>query len=112
VTFRDSILADIDDVFFNADEYMEQHTIDGKKYDVIPDALTLQEHNAHWEGGSKQNYDTGIYESVKRIAVRITDYGKAPKVGKLLVYDNIDYAIVGCTDEMGLYIISLKRMRQ
>lgn len=45
--FLEEALADIDSVFFQ--EFVEQHKIDGKPFDVVPYEMTLKERKAHWE---------------------------------------------------------------
>ena len=56
--FLEEALADIDSVFFQ--EFVEQHKIDGKPFDVVPYEMTLKERKAHWEAGAKQNFDQGL----------------------------------------------------
>lgn len=51
--FLEMAMADIDDVFFQ--EFVEQHTIDGETFDVVPYETGLKERKSHWEAGAKQN---------------------------------------------------------
>ena len=108
--FLEEALADIDAVFFQ--EFVEQHKIDGKPFDVVPYEMTLKERKAHWEAGAKQNFDQGLYLSTKQFFIRKEDYGAAPKVGKLMEYDGICYTIRSCQTEHGLYMVELERVRQ
>lgn len=108
--FLEEALADIDDVFFQ--EFVEQHTIDGESFDVVPYEMTLKEHKAHWEAGAKQNFDQGLYLSVKQFFIRKEDYGAAPKIGTQMEYDGICYTIRNCQTEHGLYLVELERVRQ
>lgn len=57
--FLEMAMADIDDVFFQ--EFVEQHTIDGETFDVVPYETGLKERKSHWEAGAKQNFDQGLY---------------------------------------------------
>ena len=50
--FLEMAMADIDDVFFQ--EFVEQHTIDGETFDVVPYETGLKERKSHWEAGAKQ----------------------------------------------------------
>ena len=70
--FLEEALADIDSVFFQ--EFVEQHKIDGKPFDVVPYEMTLKERKAHWEAGAKQNFDQGLYlsQSSSSFARKIT----------------------------------------
>ena len=53
--FLEMAMADIDDVFFQ--EFVEQHTIDGETFDVVPYETGLKERKSHWEAGAEQNFD-------------------------------------------------------
>lgn len=108
--FLEAAMADIDEVFFQ--EFVEEHTIDGKTFEVVPYEVDLKERKSHWEAGAKQNFDQGLYLSQKQFFVRAADYGSAPKVGKPMEYDKISYRIKDCQTEHGLYLISLERVRQ
>ena len=99
--FLEMAMADIDDVFFQ--EFVEQHTIDGETFDVVPYETGLKERKSHWEAGAKQNFDQGLYISQKQFFIRAADYGPAPKIGKPMEYDRISYTIKSCQNEHGLY---------
>ena len=66
--FLEMAMADIDDVFFQ--EFVEQHTIDGETFDVVPYETGLKERKSHWEAGAKQNFDQGLYISQKQFFIR------------------------------------------
>lgn len=108
--FLEMAMADIDDVFFQ--EFVEQHTIDGETFDVVPYETGLKERKSHWEAGAKQNFDQGLYTSQKQFFIRAADYGPAPKIGKPMEYDRISYTIKSCQNEHGLYLVTLERVRQ
>lgn len=95
--FLEMAMADIDDVFFQ--EFVEQHTIDGETFDVVPYETGLKERKSHWEAGAKQNFDQGLYISQKQFFIRAADYGPAPKIGKPMEYDRISYTIKSCQNE-------------
>ena len=107
--FLEMAMADIDDVFFQ--EFVEQHTIDGETFDVVPYETGLKERKSHWEAGAKQNFDQGLYISQKQFFIRAADYGPAPKIGKPMEYDRISYTIKSCQNEHGLYLVTLERVR-
>ena len=108
--FLEMAMADIDDVFFQ--EFVEQHTIDGETFDVVPYETGLKERKSHWEAGAKQNFDQVLYISQKQFFIRAADYGPAPKIGKPMEYDRISYTIKSCQNEHGLYLVTLERVRQ
>lgn len=108
--FLKEALADIDEIFFQ--EFAEEHTIDGETFEVVPYEMTLKERKSHWEAGAKQNFDQGLYLSIKQFFIRVEDYGAAPKVGKPMEYDRVVYTIKNCQTEHGLYLVELERVRQ
>lgn len=108
--FLEMAMADIDEVFFR--EFVEQHTIDGETFDVVPYEVDLRERKSHWEAEAKQNFDQGLYISQKQFFIREKDYGAAPKIGKPMEYDKIVYSVKSCQTEHGLYLVTLERVRQ
>lgn len=116
-TFKDCAQADIELAFFNGSEHADWHNVDGKDALVIFEDSKLKERSAHWEGGAKQNFDTGLYEASSILYIRVEDYGKKPKIGKHLVMDagtdhKRTYTIKTCEDEAGVYRITMERVRQ
>lgn len=116
-TFKDCARLEVEKVFFNGDEHAETHLIDGKETLVILEEADLREHSSHWEAGAKQNFDTGLYTAHSILYIQVSDYGPKPKVGKHLVMDagtdhQRTYEIVKCSEEDGVYRMTLKRTRQ
>lgn len=116
-TFKDCAAADIDLAFFEANEHADRHTVDGKDVLVVVEDLDLREHNAHWEAGAKQNFDTGLYTAHTVLYIRVADYGSKPKIGKQLVLDagtksQRTYTIQLCQEEAGVYRMTMERTRQ
>lgn len=116
-TFKDCAAADVGVTFFNEREHAEWHTVDGKKALVIVEEEDLREHSAHWEAGAKQNFDTGLYTAYAILYIRAEEYGPKPKVGKPLVLDTgtdhqRTYEIRKCSDERGVYRMTMLRKRQ
>lgn len=111
-TLKEQMLADIDDVFFCLEEFEEKHKIDGKEMGIVMDENELLERSAHWEGGAKQSFDTGLYKSMRLFYVRKEDYGPRPRVGKPLDLDGVSYQVADCTEEHGVYAMTIERVRQ
>lgn len=112
LTFKEAAAQDIDDAFFLPDEFAEEHVIDGKKMQIVLDDNELIERSAHWEGGAKQSFDLGLYKSRRLFYVRAEDFGPRPKVGKLLQLDGRQVEVSECTEENGVYAITIERNRQ
>ena len=116
-SFKDFADMDIGEAFFNANEHAEKHKVDGKECLVIIEDLSLSEHEAHWEAGAKQSFDSGLYDAQVIIYIKILDYGTKPKSGKLIVLDEgtskkRTYRVTACQEESGVYRITAGRQRQ
>lgn len=117
MTFKDCAEFDVDNVFFDLDEHAEEHTIDGKPCRVILEEDDIRRHNSHWEAGSKQNFDTGLYRAYTILYIKVRDYGPKPKHGKQLVMDKEtkqqrSFSIKQCEEQAGVYRITMERVRQ
>lgn len=112
LTFKDAARADIDEVFFNLDEHADLHTFDGKEMPAIIDRNALLERKAHWEGGAKQSFDSGLYQADMMVYVKAKDYGPRPKIGKNFTLDGRRYEIYDCQAEEGVYALTVRRVRQ
>ena len=99
--------------------------MDGKEAPVLLEEVALKEHSSHWEGGTRRNMDTGLYEAHTLLYIKVADYGPKPKVGKQLVLSDppVDgkdkknsrprtYLIAHCEEEDGVYRMTLERRRQ
>jgi hypothetical protein len=116
-TFKECAIDDITSTFFEESEFAEWHKVDGKECLVVIITDDVRQHSAHWEAGAKQNFDTGLYDSYAILYIRMEDYGPKPKIGKLIVLDEgtdhkRTYAITNCEEELGVFRMTIKRIRQ
>lgn len=116
-TFKDAVKNDVHDIFFDMSEFAKEHLIDGKKALVVAEDIDLREHDSHWEGGAKQNFDTGLYTSHTVLYIKVEDYGPKPKIGKQLIMDEgtkvkRTFSILKCEEEDGIYRMTMERKRQ
>ena len=112
-TFKDCVAQDVQTVFFNLNEFAEERYIDDKG--LIP-CITqhpgVTERAAHWEGGTKQSFDQGMYKADLLLYVKQKDYGPMPQNGKLITLDKKrDYRIKSCSLKAGVYRMELERIR-
>ena len=112
LTFKDCAAADIDDVFFNTDEFADEHTINGKKLLAVLDENTLMDRSAHWEGGAKQSFDQGLYKADAKLFVKCRELGGRPKVSSPMIVDGKKYLVGNVDEEAGVYSVELVRVRQ
>lgn len=112
-TLKEQIGLDIDAVFLNILEFAEVHTIGEKEILCVLDEEGAETRSAHWEGGSKQSFDDGIYKTVATLYVKVEDYGPMPKAGGAVILDGKRiYTVSNCTKQGGMYVIGLERVRQ
>ena len=116
-TFKECAAEDIDLIFFDASEHAETRNVDGNDVVVIFEDSDLRERSAHWEAGTKQNFDTGLYLAHCVLYIKVKDYGPKPKIGKMLVMDagtdhKRTYTINKCEEEDGVYRMIMERVRQ
>lgn len=112
LTFKEAVAADIDTVFFNEMEHATLHSVDGKELWIITDENILKDRQAHWEGGAKQSFDSGLYVGDFLFFVRVKDFGARPKIGRTLILDGRRYSVLNVEEDAGVYSITLQRIRQ
>lgn len=106
LTFKDLIQRDIDEVFFNLDEFSDTHIIDGKEMAAMKDDMEHIER----EKKMKSNMD-GIFARQILLYVKASEFGALPANGRLLTLDGCKYTVVDADDEGGVYTITLEANR-
>jgi len=112
-TFKDFAAQDVDSVFFCLDEFADMHNIDGKEMPAVVETDELKDHSSHWEAGAKQNFDTGLYDTVLVLYVKAKDYGAKPKIKKKLILDKDPkmFQVLDVSEESGVYRMQIGRSR-
>ena len=112
-TFKSCVAQDVQTVFFNLNEFAEEHYIDDKGLiTCIAQHPGVTERAAHWEGGAKQSFDQGMYKADLLLYVKQEDYGPMPKNDKLITLDKKrDYRVKSCSLKAGVYRMELERVR-
>ena len=104
-TFKELVQADIFGTFLNADEFADEHSIDGRPMKVVLDGNELIERTV----ASGVKHADGVYKRRLLLYVAAEDYGPRPKLGKLLLLDGKKrYIITDVTDEDGIYSFELE----
>lgn len=105
--FKAILRNDINNTFFNVDEFCEDHTIDGKSMRVHIDDLELAKRDP---SGAKDT--DGLYKKEILILVPVEDYGARPRKGRPLLLDGKDnYTIENVDEESGVYLFTLGAYR-
>lgn len=106
MNLREIIQDDLEDVFFDMEEFAERHTVNGKEMRIIFDENELLERKKEGRAGS--HFD-GAYLATAMLYVKAEEYGPRPKVGSVLVIDEKKvYRIAAAIDEGGVYSIALE----
>ena len=104
-TFKELVQADIFGTFLNADEFADEHSIDGRPMKVVLDGNELIERTV----ASGVQHADGVYKRRLLLYVAAEDYGPRRKLGKLLLLDvKKRYIITDVTDEDGIYSFELE----
>jgi hypothetical protein len=101
MNFKDTVLNDINNVFFNAGEFAESHNIGGKVVNCIIDNDRLMER-------SKKEFD-GIYVGELLIFVKTADIEIELSQGMPLIIDKKQMYIFSLREDDGIYEIILSR---
>lgn len=104
MSFKDDILNDLDNVFFNELEFATEHEFDGKPIICVVDDDLLQE--------KKLKSATGTYSGVKTIHVSTNQLEGKPVVGSRFSFDSLKYYIKECIESDGLYTITLSANKE
>lgn len=106
LSFKEAMQRDIDDVFFNIEEFSDNHTIDGVQMPAMVDDME----NIEREKKMKSHMD-GIYARQIFLYVKASAFGGLPAQGRLINLDGRKYTVVDATDESGVYTITLEANR-
>ena len=106
LSFKEAMQRDIDDVFFNIEEFSDNHTIDGVQMPAMVDDME----NIEREKKMKSHMD-GIYARQILLYVKASAFGGLPVQGRLINLDGRKYTVVDATDESGVYTITLEANR-
>lgn len=102
--FKHLAAEDIQNVFFDLDEFGEIHQIDGKPMNVIIDNFEIVERSK--KQSDKGRID-GIYKKQILLYVSRKDMGLLPAVGRQLQLDNSKYLVTDAIDEGGIFSVTL-----
>lgn len=106
LTFKEATQRDIDEVFFNVDEFSDLHVIDGVEMPAMIDDME----NIEREKKMKSKMD-GIYARQVLLYVKASAFGGLPAHGRLMTLDGRRYMVVDAVDEGGVYTLTLEANR-
>lgn len=100
---KDIIASDIETVFFNLDDFAEEHFVEGKKIKIVIDNDELTK--------MKQGQTLGIGEADLMFFVKKKDLPKKRMPGSLLNIDNREYIVVECIENKDVMQYALRQNR-
>lgn len=111
MTFQEMLKTDLDDVFFNVEEFASEHQIDGKTLTVI-----LQEDNY---SGAKTRYgesrgninpkETAVNKNTLTLRIREADVQRKITAGAMIDVDGKKMFISDVKHPPGVYILTIER---
>jgi hypothetical protein len=101
--FKDAVAADIENVFFETDEFAENVIIDGKSVPIILDNDALQ--------GMTELYAKGLAEGEQFIFIKEKDMFRLPQPGEELTKDDQQWYIRHAVSQMGVFGLRIGRER-
>ncbi|NFE73371.1 hypothetical protein FDC27_05200 [Clostridium botulinum] len=100
MNFKEQIQEDLNNIFFNIDEFGEKHYIDGIIKTVLVDNETLKERN-------QKEYD-GIVQADLLYFIKSSDVIKKIKAGDVQNFDGALYTVFDIKYDNGMYEIILQ----
>lgn len=101
MSFKDMVAADLDSVFFDAEEHGELAEINNKEMTIITDSTQL--YNAGKSPGEELANNEIIFY------VRSSEMGHKPQRGREMKFNGRDYIVDFANDYDGMYHIKLQR---
>jgi hypothetical protein len=99
--FKETVAADIDNVFFQTDEFAESVIIDGKNVPIILDNHTLK--------GMAELYAKGLAEGEQFVFIKEKDMNRLPQSGEQLTKDGKKWFIKDAVSDMGVFGLRIGR---
>jgi len=99
--FKEAAAADVDNVFFQTDEFAESVIIDGRTVPIILDNHTLK--------GMAELYAKGLAEGEQFIFIKEKDMNRLPQSGEQLTKDGKKWFVKDAVSDMGVFGIRIGR---
>lgn len=107
-SLKEQILSDIDSVFFNLDEFGEEHMIEGKLTNIVVDNEKLQELKLD---AAKSGVIQDIDSADTLFFIKKSDIEKNLNSGSLLNFDGKENVVVSNTEINGVNQIIIAQYR-
>jgi hypothetical protein len=101
--FKDAVAADVDNVFFNTEEFAENAIIGGKNVPVLFDDDALQ--------GKSDVYAMGLAEGERLIFIKEKDLRRLPQPGEQMTIGDKQWYVRHTVSNAGVYEIRIGHER-
>ncbi|MFJ8100416.1 hypothetical protein [Lysinibacillus sp. NPDC096212] len=99
MNFKEALEKDLSSVFFNANEFAEEHELEGETLDLVVEDTSLEELKGY--GKDQLSAAQEVFSHFKTIFVRSSDF-YVPKVGSILVLNGNEYYVEESAEDMGI----------
>jgi hypothetical protein len=103
MTFKAQTALDLDQVFFNLEEFADLHRLDRREMPVLVDSDQLADRKA--------KHGEGTFTDDLLIFVKARDYGPRPKIKALVDLDGVRYRVAAFQENIGVYEITLEAIK-
>lgn len=103
--FKDAVAADMDDVFLCADEFAEEHNLNGTDCLCIAESPTTRE---RFKQGKDYEGQDAVHGLTAIIHVKKADIGEMPTEGQAFSLDGSYSEVDSCEEHMGMLTIALR----
>ena len=103
--FKDMVAADMDSVFLNADEFAEEHDLNGTICTCIVESPTTQE---RFKRGKDYEGQDAVHGLTAIIHAKKSDIGEMPQEGQFFSLDGSYSEVYSCTEHKGMLTIELR----
>lgn len=99
-SFKEFAESDLDSVFFNEDEFADEHELDGEKLSLV---IVENNFDSVSQGFSRNqlNATQEVFQQLKTIYVKSKDY-YVPKVDSTITLDGFEYYVEEAREEQGI----------
>lgn len=102
MSFKEAIEEDME-IFFNLDEFADNHRIDGVQMPLVIDVDKLDELKKNYKDADIQ----GIYKAKLIFHVKKRDFGRKPAIDAIINVDDRDYRVINSMEDAGVITVIL-----
>lgn len=106
MAFKDDILTDLDAVFFNMDEFADEHIVNGETMCCVVEGLTTNQ--AITKQAKHEVAFEGLANKTIVLHIKTADMLEPVEAENIMELDGVVYRVADCTEDKGLTSIILE----